>query len=157
MTNADNGQTDDYDDHDHNQNYKQLQRDKRAEALGDLLLADVLGLKPGLVLQQAPGQNTNQTKAFPSLAYISEHFKTKSAAIRWMHDQKFSVNEISKHLGLRYQHVRNVLKNELKRGPHESYHLQPDISNNNNTDEVVGNIASSIAHISNTTSQEDEA
>lgn len=155
MTN--NEQPEDYDDHDHNQNYKQLQRDKRAEALGDLLLADVLGLKPGLVLQQAPGQNTNQTKAFPSLAYISEHFKTKSAAIRWMHDQKFTVNEISKHLGLRYQHVRNVLKNELKRGPHESFHLQPNISNTTDSvDEEVGNIASSIAHISNNNHNQDE-
>lgn len=41
--------------------------------------------------------------------------KTKSAKIRYLHGEKFSRSQIANYLGIRYQHVRNVLTTELKR------------------------------------------
>lgn len=67
---------------------------------------------------------TGEAGGLPSLLALKEKFKTKSAAIRHLHiDHNASVKDIAKHLGLRYQHVRNVLKTELKRGPNEDFHL----------------------------------
>lgn len=43
--------------------------------------------------------------------------KTKSAMIRLLWDDGYSRAAIAKYLGIRYQHVRNVLTKELKRGP----------------------------------------
>lgn len=64
----------------------------------------------------------------PSLEWLKERFKTKSAVIRYLHSQGFSVNQIHKHLNIRYQHVRNVLTVELKRGPNEKFTLEDGIS-----------------------------
>lgn len=60
-------------------------------------------------------------KGLPSLSWLKEQFKTKSAAIRYLVNQGFEVKDISKHLGVRYQHVRNVATSPLKRGPNEDW------------------------------------
>ena len=41
---------------------------------------------------------------------------TKSAKIRYLDQQGLTRSEIAKLLGIRYQHVRNVLITPLKRG-----------------------------------------
>lgn len=67
---------------------------------------------------------TGEENAMPSLDNLKAKFKTKSAAIRHLHfDLGFDVKTIHKHLNLRYQHVRNVISKELKRGPNEDFHL----------------------------------
>lgn len=68
----------------------------------------------------------NQSQTQTSLGFLKANFKTKSAAIRYLHSQGWETKRISKHLGLRYQQVRNVLTTALKRGPNEDFHLQPD-------------------------------
>jgi hypothetical protein len=65
--------------------------------------------------------SVQEQTGMPSPSWIKEHLKTKSAAIRYLHDKGHKVKDISKHLGLRYQHVRNVLTTELKRGPNEDW------------------------------------
>jgi len=40
---------------------------------------------------------------------------TKSAKIRFLASHAFSRGSIAEHLGIRYQHVRNVLETPLKR------------------------------------------
>lgn len=46
---------------------------------------------------------------------VYNDLKTKSAKIRYLHGEKFSRSQIANYLGIRYQHVRNVLTTELKR------------------------------------------
>jgi len=60
-------------------------------------------------------------KGLPSLQWLKDTFKTKSAAIRYLINQEFEVKDIAKHLGVRYQHVRNVATSPLKRGPNEDW------------------------------------
>ena len=57
----------------------------------------------------------------PSLAWIKRSYKTKSAAIRYLVHEGFAIKDIAKHLGIPYQHARNVAKQPLKRGPNESW------------------------------------
>ena len=57
----------------------------------------------------------------PSIEWLQENFKTKSAIIRYLINQKHTVAEISKHTGIRYQMVRNIATNPLKRGPNEDW------------------------------------
>ncbi len=57
----------------------------------------------------------------PSPDWIKSNFNTKSGAIRYLHGKGYDVLTISKHLDIRYQHVRNVINQDLKRGPNESY------------------------------------
>lgn len=60
----------------------------------------------------------------PTLGWLKDHFKTKSATIRYLTlDRGFAVAIVAKHLNLKYQHVRNVTRQQLKRGPNESFHL----------------------------------
>lgn len=59
----------------------------------------------------------------PSLTTLRQMFKTKSAVIRHLHSLGATVKEISKHTGIRYQMVRNVLTTELKRGPNEPFKI----------------------------------
>lgn len=61
------------------------------------------------------------TLGLPSREWLKEQFSTKSAAIRYLVNQGFEVKDIAKHLNMRYQHVRNVSKTELKRGPNEDW------------------------------------
>lgn len=60
-------------------------------------------------------------EGLPSLEWIKDNYKTKSAAIRYLVSQGHKVGEISKHLGIRYQQVRNVATKPLKRGPNEDW------------------------------------
>lgn len=60
-------------------------------------------------------------KGLPTREWLKERFSTKSAAVRFLVNQGFSVKDIAKHLDMRYQHVRNVSKTELKRGPNEDW------------------------------------
>lgn len=70
-----------------------------------------------------------EENGMPSLDWLRSKLKTKSAIIRYLHYRGFKVKDISKHLGIRYQHVRNVLTTELKRGPNEPFKLdQPEDS-----------------------------
>lgn len=57
----------------------------------------------------------------PTLDWLREQFQTKSAIIRYLVNRGFEVKVISKHLGVRYQHVRNVANAPLKRGPNEDW------------------------------------
>lgn len=57
----------------------------------------------------------------PSIEWLQDQFKTKSAIIRYLTNQQHSVKVIAKHLGMRYQHVRNVATSTLKRGPNEDW------------------------------------
>ena len=66
---------------------------------------------------------TQEENGMPPLGWLKSQLKTKSAAIRYLNSKGFSVNQIHKHLGLRYQHVRNVLQVELKRGPNEPFKI----------------------------------
>jgi DNA-binding NarL/FixJ family response regulator len=54
-------------------------------------------------------------------AKLKEMFQTKSAAIRFLVSKGFATKDIAKHLDIRYQMVRNVKTNQLKRGPNESW------------------------------------
>lgn len=60
-------------------------------------------------------------KGLPTLEWIKEQFSTKSAAVRYLVNQGHEVKDIAKHLNMRYQHVRNVANNPLKRGPNEDW------------------------------------
>ena len=77
---------------------------------------------------------TGQANGMPSLDKLKAMFKTKSAAIRYLSLSEqdggpkggpFDVKDIAKHLGIRYQMVRNIRTNPLKRGPNEDYKPKP--------------------------------
>lgn len=57
----------------------------------------------------------------PSEVWLKSQFKTKSATIRYLVSQGHPIKSIARHLGMKYQHVRNVAKSELKRGPNEDW------------------------------------
>jgi len=67
------------------------------------------------------GATAQPQSGLPSKDWLQETFKTKSAVIRYLINQGHTVNDITKHLGLRYQHVRNVATSNLKRGPNEDW------------------------------------
>lgn len=57
---------------------------------------------------------------------LRQIFQTKSAAIRYLHDKGVPVKRIALLVGIRYQHARNVLHNQLKRGPNEDWRFNED-------------------------------
>lgn len=57
----------------------------------------------------------------PSLEWLKANYKTKSAAIRYLFHLGHQPLAISKHLGILYQHARNVCLTPLKRGPNEDW------------------------------------
>lgn len=69
------------------------------------------------------GEGTTSTPidGIETKEWLQDTFKTKSAIIRYLTSKNHSVKDIAKHLGMRYQHVRNVSKAELKRGPNEDW------------------------------------
>jgi len=70
------------------------------------------------------GSPRENQEGLPSLEWLKEQFKTKSAAIRFLHSELGGAHPpkvIAKHLGIRYQHARNVCITELKRGPNEDW------------------------------------
>jgi DNA invertase Pin-like site-specific DNA recombinase len=80
-----------------------------------------VGLQEFVAEMHGEGAATQPQDGLPSLDWLKETFKTKSAVIRYLVNQGHSVNDIAKHLGLRYQHVRNVATAPLKRGPNEDW------------------------------------
>lgn len=65
-------------------------------------------------------------EGLPPLDWLKSKFRTKSAAIRYLVNQKVPIKTIAAHLGIRYQHARNVATQQLKRGPNESWQPKPD-------------------------------
>ncbi len=59
----------------------------------------------------------------PTIQWLKDTFKTKSARIRYLYQAGHTLKEIQQHLQLRPQHVRNVLTTALKRGPNEGFNL----------------------------------
>jgi len=78
-------------------------------------------LTPEAFAKQMFGEADTPQSGMPSLSWLKSQFKTKSARIRYLINEGFQTKDIAKHLGVRYQHVRNVAIQKLKRGPNESY------------------------------------
>lgn len=77
----------------------------------------------GEFINEAHGDNTlaQPVDGLPSVEQLQQTFQTKSAVIRYLVSQGHPIKSIARHLGMRYQHVRNVAKSELKRGPNEDW------------------------------------
>lgn len=88
-----------------------------ANAAGAELMVDLSQVTEATDLQAAPHAEQHIT---PMVSSPYDHLHTKSAKIRAMHADGFSRADIARALGILYQHVRNVLTQELKRGPHEA-------------------------------------
>lgn len=73
-------------------------------------------------LKQTFRQGTTEGD-MPARDWLKSQFKTKSAAIRFLDSKGYKPKEIALHLEIRQQHVRNVLGQELKRGPNEAFQL----------------------------------
>lgn len=67
------------------------------------------------------GTADKPVEGMPSMEWLKEHYKTKSAVIRYLVYKGHSIKDISRHTGIRYQMVRNVATNQLKRGPNEDW------------------------------------
>jgi hypothetical protein len=97
------------------------------ESVGEMV---PIGLNPAhlddFLREQFDTTATGEENGLPRLEWLRRHFNTKSAVIRYLHHKGHPVKLIAKHLGIRYQHVRNVLTVELKRGPNESWHITDD-------------------------------
>jgi|SRR5215831_17904741 len=79
------------------------------------------GQSPEEFAKEFFGEADQPQPGLPKLDWIKTNFKTKSAAIRYLINQGYKVNAIAKHLGVKYQHVRNVATTPLKRGPNEDW------------------------------------
>lgn len=66
-------------------------------------------------------QASTLPEGWPSREWLQEQFQTKSAIIRYLVNREFEIKDIAKNYGFRYQHVRNVSTNPLKRGPNEDW------------------------------------
>ena len=65
---------------------------------------------------EAQVETPETKKALPTIEAMGEQgYKTKSAMIRYLDGEGFKKSEIAKHLNIRYQHVRNVLTQPLKK------------------------------------------
>jgi len=67
------------------------------------------------------GISQSEEHGLPTLGWLKENYKTKSAAIRYLVHEGFQIKHIAKHLGIKYQHARNVATQTLKRGPNEDW------------------------------------
>lgn len=76
------------------------------------------------LLEMHSEQAAESTTGLPARDWLRTQFKTKSAAIRFLDSKGFKPKEIAKHLDIRQQHVRNVLSQELKRGPNEPFDIE---------------------------------
>lgn len=77
----------------------------------------------GEFIDEAHGSNSlaQPVDGLPSVEWLQQQFKTKSATIRYLVSLGHPIKSIARHLGMKYQHVRNVAKSELKRGPNEDW------------------------------------
>lgn len=81
--------------------------------------------------EEIAGSTHEPQSNLPSIEWLKAHFKTKSAAIRYLYNLGPSIGHengtppklIAKHLGIRPQHARNVCKTPLKRGPNEDWRI----------------------------------
>lgn len=79
--------------------------------------------------EEIASATAEQQQGLPNLETLKQMFKTKSAAIRYLHNlgpeigypQGTPAKLIAKHLGIRPQHARNVILAPLKRGPNEDW------------------------------------
>jgi len=87
------------------------------ELVGDGAQVEV-GESDGTVTTEvaAPADVNPIATAYNLEALMTEH-KTKSAVIRLLTSKGFKVNAIAKFMGIRYQHVRNVITTPAKRTP----------------------------------------
>ncbi len=61
-------------------------------------------------------EQTNEVEVqVETLDGLMNQFKTKSAVIRYLKTKGMTTSGISKFMGIRYQHVRNVLTQPLKK------------------------------------------
>ena len=95
-------------------------------------LAEHLKEIHGISLPELEQEQQGEDDKVPSLAFLTSKFKTKSAMIRYMLDKEVPKALIAKHLGVKYQHVRNVSVQQLKRGPNEDWNLSGGVSPNLN-------------------------
>lgn len=107
---------------------KALEQEEGGDGIEQETLDDFLRNMHGESIQSADSENQardeDDPSKLPSIAWLKEHFKTKSAMIRYLTiERKIKVAVAAKHLGVKYQHVRNVTHQVLKRGPNESFHL----------------------------------
>lgn len=72
----------------------------------------------------------------PSIEELRAQYGNKSAAIRALASMNVPRAKIAKHLNIRYQHVRNVLETELKRGPREMKKVEEVIEETNELDQI---------------------
>lgn len=75
------------------------------------------------------GEADKPQDGLPTLQYLKETFESTSARIRYLTNLGHEPKTIAKHLGIRYQHARNVANSVLKRGPNEDWrkpYLTPD-------------------------------
>src|SRR4051794_30401269 len=71
-------------------------------------------------VQEQHGQMDQPQADVPNISWFKANFDTKSAAIRYCHEVlHMETKTIAKHLGIRYQMCRNVLKAVVKRGTNE--------------------------------------
>ncbi len=92
------------------------------EDFGKVVPADDVTLSEFVQTMHEPNYSpVGSEKGLPTLEWIKENFQTKSAAVRYLINQKFEVKDIAKHLNMKYQHVRNVATSPLKRGPNEDW------------------------------------
>lgn len=54
-------------------------------------------------------EKVNQVLANEDLEKLAEEYKTKSSMIRYLGSKEYTRSDIAKAMGIRYQHVRNVL------------------------------------------------
>lgn len=66
--------------------------------------------------QQSTSNGPNELEVL----VILTSYKTTSGRIRALHQKGMLPAQIAKTLNIRYQHVRNVLHTQLKRGPIEA-------------------------------------
>jgi hypothetical protein len=78
-------------------------------------------------IQEIHGTADTPQSGLPPLEWLKSQYNTKSAAIRFLVNQGHATKVIAKHLGVRYQMVRNVKTNPLKRGPNESWLPKQDL------------------------------
>lgn len=75
-------------------------------------------------IEEIPVATTNETETAateasvsnePTLDQLMSEHKTKSAVIRYLSANGWTNSKIAKFMGIRYQHVRNVLHQVLKK------------------------------------------
>jgi hypothetical protein len=88
---------------------------------GEVPSADTPSLEEFVNDMHGDHATAKPVEGIPSVEWLQDTFKTKSAIIRYLVSQSHEVKTIAKHLGMRYQHVRNVATSTLKRGPNEDW------------------------------------